>query len=129
MTSTITINGVTITTSRSGSISVSNGRVIIDGKDVTPDAKQITIEVNGDIHSISADICTKIAVTGSAGSVRTQSGDVECGPITGSVNTMSGAVRSGPIAGSASTMSGDITSSGRIHGGTETLSGRVRGEP
>lgn len=127
MASTITINGTTITTTRNGSISFSNGRVIIDGKDVTPDAKIISIEVQGDIRSISADVCEKIAITGGAGSVRTQSGDVECGPVTGSVSTMSGDVRCASIGGSVSTMSGDVNAAGPVHGGADSLSGRIRG--
>lgn len=127
MASTISINGTTFTTTGRGSISISNGRVTIDGKDVTPDAKIISIEVHGDIQSISADACEKITMTGSAGSVRTQSGDVECGPVSGSVSTMSGDVRCGGISGSVSTMSGDVNAAGSVQGDANSLSGRIRG--
>jgi hypothetical protein len=100
--------------------------VIVDGKDFTPDSKQITIEVHGDIQSLKADCCETICVTGNVGSVSTQSGDIECGPVAGNVQTMSGDVECGDIGGQVSTMSGDITSSGHIQGGSKTLSGRVR---
>lgn len=106
--STIVINGVTIRDGRN--IMVCNGRVIVDGKDITPDAKDISISVNGNIDRIEADICQKISVTGDVGSVATQSGDVEVGGnIKGSVQTMSGNVDcSGSVAGNISTMSGKI---------------------
>ena len=104
----ITINGLTITSS-GGSINVINGRVWIDGKDVTPDAKTISIVVHGDVGMLSADGCNTIEVAGSVGGdVSTQSGDIKCGDVTGSVSTMSGDVRCGSVGGSVKTMSGDI---------------------
>lgn len=91
-------------------ITVHNGRVIVDGKDVTPEAKEINISVNGNVEKIEADACQKISVTGDVGSVATQSGDVDVGgSVRGSVQTMSGDVEcGGNIGGSASSMSGDV---------------------
>jgi hypothetical protein len=106
---TITINGVTIQAGRS--ITISNNRVIINGQDVTPDAKNIRIEVAGNIESLSADSCNSVTVTGDARSVKTVSGDVD---IRGSVG------------GSVSTISGDVTSGGVIEGSVSTVSGDVR---
>jgi hypothetical protein len=103
---TVTINGITITSVRS--INISGNRVIVDGNDVTPDAKEIRIEVNGNIESLSVDACNTIMVTGSVGDLATQSGDVKCGDVSGSVKTMSGDVRCGVVKGSVKTMSGDI---------------------
>lgn len=104
---TITINGVTITGGRN--ITVRDGKVTVDGVDVTPDAKTITIAVTGNVDRVQADACSSILVTGDAGSVATQSGDVDVGGgVKGSVQTMSGDVSCGPIGGSVSTMSGDI---------------------
>ena len=118
------INGVYYSGS---SICVSNGKVIIDGKDCTPDAKIINITVDGDIEKIDADNCNKIEVKRNVtkgiktmsgdvtiggkveGDVSTQSGDIECdGDIGGSVKTMSGDVKCGNISGDVSTLSGDI---------------------
>lgn len=103
----ININGVTITSGRS--ITITNNRVIIDGKDVTPDAKDIRIEVQGNVGAIEADACSVISVTGDVtGDVSTQSGNVQCGNVGGNVKTMSGNVRCDAVAGNVKTMSGDI---------------------
>lgn len=90
---------------------ISNGRVIVDGVDVTaslPDQKQITIEVNGNINSVTADACKKITVSGSVGQIKTQSGDIECGGVEGSISTMSGDVDCLNVGGSIQTMSGNV---------------------
>lgn len=105
---TVVINGVTITGGRQ--IVIRNGRVIVDGKDVTPtDVKEISISVHGNVDRLEADVCQKISVTGDVGNIATQSGDVEVsGQVKGSVQTMSGDVDCGSIGGSVSTMSGEI---------------------
>jgi hypothetical protein len=90
-------------------ITISKGRVFINGQEInTGDQKTINITVNGDIESIKADACQKITVSGSSGSIQTQSGDVECGNVNGSVTTMSGDVDCGDIGGSVQTMSGNV---------------------
>lgn len=89
-------------------IVINNGKVIVDGKDVTPDAKEISITVEGDIQSLKADACSVINVSGNARHIKTQSGDVQCGDVNGSVSTMSGDVECKNIQGNVSTMSGDI---------------------
>jgi hypothetical protein len=105
--SSIRINGVTIS---GNSIQVKNGAVFVDGAVVdTGTAKNIRIEVEGNIERLNADACDSISVAGYAGSVTTMSGDVTCGNVEGSVSTMSGDVRCRSIGGSVSTMSGDIT--------------------
>lgn len=106
MTNRIVINGVVVSGGKN--IVVSNGRVVVDGQDVTPDAKDIRIEVHGSVDSLDVDACNAISVTGSAGSIKTQSGDVRCGDVHGSVKTMSGDVHCGAVSGGVETMSGDI---------------------
>lgn len=104
---TISINGVTIT--QSGSVVVSNGKVFVNGKDVTPDAKEVNIEISGNVEKLHVDACTKVSIKGDAGVVSTTSGDVEIGGnVSGSVQTVSGDVDCGNIGGSVSTVSGDI---------------------
>lgn len=104
---TVTINGVTI--SHSGSISVINGKVIVDGKDVTPNAKEINISVDGPIEKLEVDACTKLSVVGNVGNVKTVSGGVDItGNVTGSVSCVSGRVDCGNIGGSVSTVSGAV---------------------
>lgn len=92
-------------------ITVSNNRIIIDGKDITdtlPEQKTYNIEVTGDIQSLDVDACNSLTVKGTVGSIKTLSGDVDCGDVTGSVSTMSGDVKCKNISGSVSTMSGKI---------------------
>lgn len=103
----VKVNGTSF--SGKGTIIVNNGRVIVDGRDVTPDAKVIRIEVTGNVESLSVDACATLCVNGSVGDVSTQSGDVKCGDVNGSVSTMSGDVRCGSVGGNVKTMSGDIT--------------------
>lgn len=103
-----TINGVSITGGRN--VTIRNGKITVDGVDVTPDTKDIKIEITGNVDRLEADACNSISITGNAGPVATQSGDVRVGgSVCGSVRTMSGDVDcDGPIYGSCSTMSGDI---------------------
>lgn len=104
----IRINGVSIAGGRN--VTIQNGRVIVDGKDITGDnQKTIIIQIQGDVDELSADVCASITVTGAVKKVRTQSGDVRCGDVSGSVNTMSGDISCGAVAGDVSTMSGDIS--------------------
>lgn len=105
---TVTVNGRTITSNRS--ITVINNRVIIDGEDVTPDSKNIIIEIQGNVNELSVDACSKITVTGDAKTVKTKSGDVDIGGnVSGNIQTMSGDVDvSGDVGGDVSTMSGDV---------------------
>lgn len=91
------------------SVSISGGKVFINGKDVTPDSKEINISVEGNCEKISADSCNQITITGDAGSIETMSGRVEIsGSVKGSVQTMSGRVECGEVHGSVSSMSGRI---------------------
>lgn len=103
----MSINGMSLSGS---SISISNGKVIVDGRDVTPDSKNISIVVDGNIDKIDADVVESILVKGDAGSVKTMSGDVDiAGNVDGNVKTMSGDVECGKISGKVNTMSGDVT--------------------
>ena len=104
--STITINGNTYS---GNSVVVTNGRVVINGKDVTPDSKEINISVEGNIEELKVDACNKVSVTGTVKNISTKSGDVDVtGDVNGSIQTMSGDVDCRHIQGSVSTTSGDI---------------------
>lgn len=87
----VTINGNTITAS--GSIVVSNGKIIVNGKDVTPNAREISIQITGNVERLEVDACQKLSVSGDVGSLKTKSGDVDCGNVGGSISTMSGDVK------------------------------------
>lgn len=122
----VSINGVEIQASGriiTGRIVINDGHVIVDGQNVTPPEKEISIVAHGDVHILKADHCQTISVQGNAGSVETVSGDVACGAVHGSVKTMSGRVTCADVAGHASSMSGDVHC-GRS-GGASSMSGTV----
>ncbi|VVE75886.1 hypothetical protein PCA31118_05085 [Pandoraea captiosa] len=107
MANTFKVNGITITGGKD--LNIRNGRVIVDGNEVdVGDAKQINIEIHGEVEHVDVDTCDSIVINGSAGHVKTMSGDVRCGDVSGSVKTMSGDVHCTSVAGNVSTMSGDI---------------------
>lgn len=92
---------------RGNNVSITNGKVTVDG--VVQDGElvgDVNITVHGDVERLENN--AGIVKANSVGSVRTQSGDVECGNVTGSVQTMSGDIGCGSIGGSVSTMSGDV---------------------
>lgn len=104
--SRISING---TTYNGNSVTIINGKVIVDGKDMTPDAKNIDIRVVGDISKLSVDICDSLTVTGNVNDLNTVSGDVSIGgDVSQNVKTVSGDVKCGNIGGKVTTVSGDI---------------------
>ena len=108
------------------SISVINGKVIVDGKEISvkDDAKVINISVQGDVDSIDADVCRTIEVTGAVNSIKTTSGDVSCGDVAGDVTSTSGDVQAQNIKGSVRTVSGDVTAN-TIGGPVKTVSGSI----
>jgi hypothetical protein len=92
------------------SISIINGKIVIDGNNVTPDTKKINIVVDGDIENIHVDYCESIKIKGNVSNgVNTTSGDVEIdGNVTGNVKTTSGDIRCNNVGGEISTISGNV---------------------
>lgn len=107
------------------SIIINNGKVIIDGKDVTPDSKTITIEIVGDIDNLSVDSCQTVKVQGDVNSLRTTSGDIECGDVKTDIKTTSGDIECKNIGGSVTTVSGDVKAE-NISGSVKTMSGDIK---
>lgn len=106
------------------SIIVTNGKVMINGVDVTPDSKTINIKVEGNIDSLSSDICQTIAVNGNVGKLQNGSGDIECKDVNGDLTSGSGDIKCGNVGGSVKSGSGDVEC-GNIGGGVQTGSGDV----
>ena len=97
--STIKINGNTYSGDK---IVITDEKIIINGKDITEDSKEINISVEGNIDELKVDTCNKVWVSGNIKNIATQSGDIDViGDVNGNIQTMSGH-------GSISTMSGDI---------------------
>lgn len=91
------------------SIVVSNNKVIIDGEDVTPDAKEISIKVEGSIESIRADCCDLIEITGGCQDISTKNGNIEiCGSVEGSVYSRNGNISCGNVGGPVAAKNGNI---------------------
>lgn len=105
---TIIINGKLI--QASGNLHIGNGRIVVNGQDVTPDDNEIiNITINGNVDSLQVDSCYKVSITGNASTVRTTSGDIDIqGNVSGGVQTVSGDVDCGNVSGSISTVSGNI---------------------
>lgn len=121
---TVKFNGQTYVGSN---ITITNGRVIIDGKDETPEGKHIIIHVDGDIQELSVDACHQVTVNGSCGTARSVSGDIKCGEVKGDVDTTSGDVKCGHVNGDVRTNSGDVEC-GIIVGSVSTKSGDIEND-
>ena len=104
----ISINGISI---EGSDISIVNGTVIVNGKELEIETKVINIQVIGDVESIDGNANT-ITVTGSCDRVSTMSGSVHCGNVNGDIKTMSGNVTCENVSGKIKTMSGDISHKG-----------------
>ena len=88
---------------------ISNGKVIIDSKDLTPDAKEINIQITGDVQKVEIDNCNQLKINGKCNTVSSHNGNVEIeGDVLNSVSTHNGNVRCNNIAGSVSTRNGSI---------------------
>jgi hypothetical protein len=104
----IFINGITYT---GNTVSIVDSRIIIDGVNVTPEAKIINIKVEGDIQQLNGGI-SDIVVDGNVGELKTSVGNVTVsGSVTGNVTTSTGNVKvGGSIRGSVKTSIGNINS-------------------
>lgn len=108
------------------SVTIVGNKVIVDGKDVTPDSKSINIVVEGSIDSLEVDYCNSIQIKGGCGTVKSSSGDVEIGGnANGPITTSSGDVTiKGDVAGDINTSSGDVEC-GKVSGNVKTMSGDI----
>lgn len=104
--SSITINGKSY---YGNNITVVNNKVIIDGKDATPDAKEINIIVQGDITTLKVDNCNELCVNGIVNELETRNGSVTItGNVGGNVTSSNGSIKCGNVKGSVKTSNGSI---------------------
>lgn len=123
---TIIVNGIK---HEGDNIQIRNKKVIIDGKNVTPENTLIVnILVEGNVQSLQVDEAEKVAIAGHAGSVTTMSGSVEVRQdVEGKVESVSGSVRvGGNVHKSVQTTSGSVRVSGSVGGDVTTVSGSIR---
>ena len=89
-------------------ISINNGVVIINGKEIKSDEKIVNIKIEGNIENLTVNACDKLNVSGNVYTLESISGDVNCGDVTGNVRTVSGDVCCKQVNGNVNTISGDI---------------------
>jgi hypothetical protein len=109
MSSKIQINGKTYYTS-GNNIIVRDDVIIVDGERLDmPEAKNITIIIEGDLTSLECDMANKIEVHGSTGDVTTSNSKVIVGgDVVGNVKTSNASVTCGNVHGKVKTSNGDI---------------------
>jgi hypothetical protein len=101
-----TINGKTYSGSN---ISVRNGRVIVDGKEVDKIAvgQDVRVSVSGSVDSISLENGTIECV--SAKDIQTTNGDIKiAGSVDGDVTCKNGNISCGNVSGSVTNKNGNI---------------------
>lgn len=98
-----------------GSITITNGKISVDGKPlseievVDPDEKEINITIEGNIERLEVDYCNTIKVTGNAKRVKTNQGDIEVGgDVSGDIHTNMGDITCGNVEGDCHTNMGSI---------------------
>lgn len=107
MKSTVIINGKHI--EANGTISVINNKIFVDGKDITPDAKEINIQVIGNVNELKIDVANKVSIQGNVTNVKSTSGDIQIkGNVLQNIQTVSGDVKCEQVLGNVKTVSGDV---------------------
>ena len=122
------VNGIKYT---GDNIVVSNGKITIDGKRVdTDDAKEIKIEVHGDIDVLDVDVCEYVTVEGNVGDVKVSQGNVTInGNAMDKVTNSQGNITiAGDLNGDAKNSMGDIKAGKNIYGKPKTSMGSIKGE-
>jgi hypothetical protein len=125
--STVSNNSSVIVSVHDGhNVTITNGKVIVDGNDVTPQMKNISISVEGSVDTLTVDACNYVKVSNTVNKLTTTSGDVTCGDVTGNVQSTSGDIECGDVGGDVRSTSGDVTAK-TIKGRVSTTSGDISG--
>ena len=122
------VNGIKY---KGDSIVVSNSKIFIDGKRVDiGDAKEIKIEVHGDIDVLDVDVCEYVTVEGNVGDVKVSQGNVTInGNVMDKVTNSQGNITiAGDLNGDAKNSMGDIKAGKNIYGKPKTSMGSIKGE-
>lgn len=108
-------NGNYTSISNGGTISIINGKVLVDGKPLDQlnvsdvNEKEINITIQGEVDHIDIDYCNRITVNGNVKRVKTNQGDIDItGDVDGDVHTNMGDVTCGNIKGDCHTNMGNI---------------------
>lgn len=108
-------NGNCTSISNGGTISIINGKVLVDGKPLDQfnvsdvNEKEINITIQGEVDHIDIDYCNRITVNSNVKRVKTNQGDIDItGDVDGDVHTNMGDVTCGNIKGDCHTNMGNI---------------------
>jgi DUF4097 and DUF4098 domain-containing protein YvlB len=116
------INGLVV----DGDLSIRNGKVLVNGKEITTDGKKINISIEGNVENLQVDSCDKIIINGDVGRLQTTSGDVILNECKGDIKTTSGDVECHGDCQSINTVSGDVKVR-YARGSVKTVSGDING--
>lgn len=120
--SKIVVNGHSVV---GRNVTVLNGKVIVDGKKVDiPDAKEIIINIEGDLGSLQID-AGDVTVQGSTGDITSGAGNVIVGQdVKGSIKVEAGNVDCKDVYSDIKVDMGNIRAS-TIHGDAKTGMGNI----
>lgn len=125
--STVVINDNVISGSFSGnSVVIRNGKVIVDGKDVTPDGKVINVTITGNVYNLDINACSSLTINGDVGEIKSGSGDIKCKDVFGGIETGSGDVECSNVTGNIQTGAGNVDVNGNITGKVKTGAGNIK---
>lgn len=119
---TATINDVTHNVKNS--LVMQNGRVIVDGVDVTKEYENVSITIHGDVKEMQVTVCKEVTINGNVGSVTNTHGDLKCGNVTGDVETVHGDVECNNVGDGVKTIHGKINC-GDVNGDVESNMGDI----
>ena len=98
-----------------GHITITNGKIYVDGKPIdelnaiNTDEKVINITIEGSVERLEIDYCQTVKVTGDCKRIKTNNGDIEIGgDVSGDVHTNMGDITCGNIEGDCHTNMGNI---------------------
>lgn len=108
---TLTVNGRQF---EGRTVEQKNGRIFVDGHDVTDEVKiatnQIIVVVQGDVSKLEAQGIQQLTVSGNAGAITSTHGRIEIkGDVSGSVESISGPITCGKVGGSVESKNGPIS--------------------
>lgn len=108
-------NGNYISISGGGTINITDGNILVDGKPLDElnvsdvNEKEINITIQGEVDHIDIDYCNRITVNGNVKRVKTNQGDIDItGDVDGDVHTNMGDITCGNIKGDCHTNMGNI---------------------
>ena len=89
-------------------ISITNGKIFVDGNDYTPETKTINIQIHGDIKNFQSDYSSSIKVVGNVEDLSSTNGDISVEGNVGSISSTNGDIDCDDVGGNVKTVNGDI---------------------